>query len=72
MIKRAKSSVIQSTKDVLGGEPVFRGTRVPVKTLIDYLEAGDRLDDFLQDYPTVRKQQVIDVLELAKKRFSKG
>ena len=67
MIKKARNSVIQSSKDILGGEPVFKGTRVPVKTLIDYLEAGDRLDDFLQDYPTVKKRQVIEVLELAKK-----
>ena len=72
MIKKARHTVIQSTKDVLGGEPVFRGTRVPVKTLIDYLEAGDRVDDFLQDYPTVKKRQAIEVLELAKKGLSKG
>ena len=43
----AKESVIQRSKETLGGTPVFNGTRVPVKTLIDYLEAGDRLDDFL-------------------------
>ncbi len=72
MIKKAKNSVIQSTKDVLGGEPVFRDTRVPVRTLIEYLEAGDRLNDFLRDYPTVTKQQVIEVLELAKKDLARG
>ena len=72
MIKRSKSSVIQSTKDILGGEPVFRGTRVPVRTLIEYLKAGDRLDDFLDDYPTVSKKQALELLELAKKNLGKG
>lgn len=71
MIKKAKNSVVQSSKYILGGEPVFRGTRVPVRTLIDYLKSGDRLDDFLKDYPTVTKRQVIDALELAKKGFTK-
>ena len=46
--------------------PVFKGTRVPVQTLIDYLEAGDRLDDFLADYPTVTREQVVAALELAR------
>ena len=63
MIKKAKNIVIESSKDVLGGEPVFKGTRVPVRTFIDYLEAGDNLDDFLKDFPTVKKRQVIDILE---------
>src|SRR3989338_3799057 len=49
-----KPLVIQRSKDVLGGAPVFSGTRVPVGTLIDCLEAGDRLNDFLKDYPSVR------------------
>jgi uncharacterized protein (DUF433 family) len=50
----------------MGGTPVFAGTRVPVQTLIDYLEAGDRLDDFLDDFPTVSREQALQVLELAK------
>ena len=45
-----RDSVIQSTNAILGGTPVFKGTRVPVKSLIDYLEAGDNLDDFLSDF----------------------
>ncbi len=61
-----QQSVIYRSPDVQGGAPVFRGTRVPVKTLVDYLEAGDRLDDFLRDYPTVTREQVLAVLELAK------
>ncbi len=61
-----KDTVIQSSTGILGGTPVFRGTRVPVKTLIDYLEAGDRLDDFLRDFPTVTRGQALQLLELAK------
>ena len=72
MIKISKESIIQSSKNILGGEPVFKGTRVPVGTLIDYLEAGDRIDDFLKDFPTVRKNQVIAVLELTKKGIAEG
>jgi uncharacterized protein (DUF433 family) len=71
MIKHAKKSVIQSSKEILGGEPVFSGTRVPVRTMIDYLEKGDRLDDFLKDFPTVKRTQAIQVLELAKQSISK-
>ena len=66
MSHRSKESVIHRSPDVLGGTPVFGGTRVPVKTLVDYLEAGDRLDDFLRDYPTVTREQALAVLELAK------
>ena len=65
-----KPIVIQSSKDVLGGTPVFCGTRVPVNTLIDYWEAGDRLDDFLKDYPSVSRKQVLQVLELLKEKVS--
>lgn len=61
-----KHSPIQQTDDVLGGAAVFRGTRVPVQTLIDYLEAGDRLDDFLADFPTVTREQAVAALELAR------
>jgi uncharacterized protein (DUF433 family) len=50
----------------MGGTPVFVGTRVPVQTLLDYLEAGDPLDEFLEDFPTVSREQVVAVLELAK------
>ena len=56
---------IESSPDVLGGTPVFTGTRVPVRALIDYLEGGERLDDFLEDFPTVARDHAIAVLELA-------
>jgi len=61
-----KPLIIQKSKDILGGTPVFYGTRVPVGTLIDYLEAGDRIDDFLKDYPSVSRKQALQALELLK------
>ena len=57
---------IHSDPEILGGTPVFVGTRVPVQTLLDYLEAGDPLDEFLEDFPSVNRDQVVAVLELAK------
>ena len=62
----AISPVIHSDPDILGGTPVFVGTRVPVRTLLDYLEAGDPLDEFLEDFPSVTREQAIAALELAK------
>jgi len=61
-----KKAVIQRSPDVLSGTPVFAGTRVPVQTLIDYLEAGDCLEDFLKDFPTVSREQAVAALQLAK------
>lgn len=58
--------LIDRNPDILGGTPVFSGTRVPVRILMEHLEAGDRLDKFLEDYPTVRRDQAIAVLERAK------
>ena len=63
------SSLITSTPDVLGGTPVFRGTRVPVQTLIEYLEGGQTIDDFLDGFPTVAREQIIAFLEEAKARM---
>ena len=57
---------IQSDADIMGGTPVFAGTRVPVQTFVEYLEAGDALDEFLVDFPSVTREQAIAVLELAK------
>jgi len=57
--------LIDSNPDVLGGTPVFSGTRVPLRILMEHLEAGDRLDDFLDDYPTVTREQAVGVLERA-------
>jgi uncharacterized protein (DUF433 family) len=62
-----KSQLIQSSPEILSGTPVFSGTRVPIQTLIDYLEAGDRLDEFLEDFPTVSRTQATMFLKLALK-----
>jgi len=56
------SPVIHSDPDILGGTPVFRGTRVPVRTLLDYLSGGDSLDVFLDHFPTVTREQAIAAL----------
>jgi uncharacterized protein (DUF433 family) len=58
--------LITTSPDRLSGIPVFAGTRVPVQTLVDYLEGGDSLDDFLADFPSVSREHAIAVLELAK------
>ena len=60
-------AIIHSDPDILGGTPVFAGTRVPFQTLIDYLEAGHPLSDFLKDFPTVTRKQAQAALEQAKK-----
>ena len=62
----ARESVIVSDPEILGGTPCFRGTRVPVDSLIDYLEAGDTLDEFLDNFPSVSRDAAIVVLEEAK------
>ncbi len=56
-------AVVHSDPEILGGTPVFVGTRVPVKALLDYLERGHRLDDFLDDFPTVTREQAVAALE---------
>lgn len=58
--------LIDRNPGILGGTPVFSGTRVPVRILMEHLEAGDRLDEFLKDYPTVTRDQAVAVLERAK------
>ena len=55
--------LIERNPNILSGTPVFLGTRVPVRILMEHLEAGDRLDDFLEDYPTVSREQAIGLLE---------
>jgi len=59
-------SVIAIDPDILGGTPCFRGTRVPIDSLIDYLEAGDSLDEFLENFPSVSREAAIAALEEAK------
>ncbi len=62
----APEPLITTSPNRLSGTPVFAGTRVPVQTLIDYLEAGDPLEAFLRDFPTVSREHAVAVLELAK------
>ena len=59
------TSIISCSPDIMGGTPVFAGTRVPVQTLLDYLEAGENIDEFLAGFPTVTRQQVVAFLEEA-------
>ena len=61
------SNLIAIDPEILGGQPVFKGTRVPIETLFDHLEAGVPLEEFLEDFPTVTKEQAIAILEVANK-----
>jgi uncharacterized protein (DUF433 family) len=62
--------VIHSDPEIQGGVPVFFGTRVPVKNLFDYLESGDTLDQFLEDFPSVSREQAVAALELAREALA--
>jgi uncharacterized protein (DUF433 family) len=62
----SEAPLIQRSDNILGGTPVFAGTRVPVKTLFDYLEEGETLHEFLDDFPAVSKEQAVNVLERMK------
>ena len=62
-----KNEIVSVSPEVMGGTPVFAGTRVPVQTLIEYLEGGESIEDFLEGFPTVTREQVIAFLEAALK-----
>ncbi|PIW64071.1 MAG: hypothetical protein COW13_01280 [Candidatus Omnitrophica bacterium CG12_big_fil_rev_8_21_14_0_65_50_5] len=64
-----KSKVIVINSQIMGGAPVFKGTRVPMQTFIDYLESGHTIADFLEGFPSVSKRQVITFLEETKEKF---
>jgi uncharacterized protein (DUF433 family) len=64
-----KPQIISVSPEMMGGTPVFTGTRVPVQTLLDYLKAGETIDDFLDGFPTVTREQVINLLEEAQKQL---
>jgi uncharacterized protein (DUF433 family) len=66
-----KQPVIHSDPDIQGGVPVFVGTRVPVKNLFDYLEAGDSLDGFLKSFPSVTREQAVATLELVREALAR-
>ncbi|GAB4133805.1 MAG: hypothetical protein Fur0046_04960 [Cyanobacteria bacterium J069] len=63
------SSIISISPEVMGGTPVFSGTRVPVQTLFDYLKAGETIDDFLDGFPTVSKEQIVALLGELENQF---
>ena len=65
----AMASIFNVNPEIMGGTPVFAGTRVPVQTLLDYLEAGDSIDEFLKGFPSVTRAQVVGFLEDAKDRL---
>ena len=58
--------IVHRDPDILGGTPVFHGSRVPIRSLFDYLEGGDTLDEFLRQFPSVQREQAIALLELAR------
>ncbi len=63
------SRIISVSSEIMSGTPVFAGTRVPIQTLLDYLKAGESIDDFLEGFPSVNKQQVITLLEEIEKQL---
>lgn len=64
------NSVITISPDIQSGEPVFSGTRVPVKNLFEYLKGGDTIDEFLEGFPSVSREQVLELLNLAEDTFT--
>jgi uncharacterized protein (DUF433 family) len=67
--KASLAGVVSVDSSIMHGTPCFTGTRVPVQTLLDYIEDGDTLDNFLRDFPTVKREQAISFLELAKQQL---
>ena len=63
-----EAEIIHSDPEILGGRPVFTGTRVPISSLFAHLEGGDSIDDFLEGFPSVRRDQVIALLEMSQER----
>ena len=69
MSKEHLAEVFHSDPEIMGGTPVFTGTRVPVQNLVDYLEGGESIEDFLDGFPSVKREQVIAVIEAGKLRM---
>ena len=70
MSTEVETQIISQSPDILSGTPVFAGTRVPVDTIIDYVAGGHSLDEFLDDFPTVRREQALELLEQIKQRLA--
>ncbi|MGH9899248.1 MAG: DUF433 domain-containing protein, partial [Pyrinomonadaceae bacterium] len=69
VLNHMENDIISSSPDIMGGTSVFTGTRVPIQTLLDYLEGGDSINDFLEGFPTVKKVQIIAFLEKVKEQM---
>ncbi len=67
-----RTAVVRSDPEILGGTPVFAGTRVPIETLFDYLEEGETLDEFLRQFPSVTREQALAVLDTARDSLLAG
>ena len=70
MSTEVETQIISQSPDILSGTPVFAGTRVPVDTIIDYVAGGHSLDEFSDDFPTVRREQALELLEQIKQRLA--
>ncbi|HKQ51645.1 MAG TPA: DUF433 domain-containing protein [Pyrinomonadaceae bacterium] len=70
MKAEAEAQIISRSPDIMSGAPVFAGTRVPVQTIIDYLAGGHPLDEFLDDFPTVRREQALELLQRIKEMLA--
>ncbi len=66
-----KRPIVTISNEIMGGTPVFAGTRVPLQTLLDYLKAGETIEDFLEGFPTVKREQIIDFFEEAGREMEK-
>ncbi len=66
-----RETVVTVSREIMGGTPVFAGTRVPIQTLIDFLKAGDTIDDFLDGFPTVTREQAVEFLQQAEAQMEK-
>ena len=70
MSTEIETQIISRSPNILSGTPVFAGTRVPVETIIDYMSAGHSLEEFLDDFPTVRREQALELLQRLKQRLA--
>jgi uncharacterized protein (DUF433 family) len=70
MKTEVETQVISRSPDIMSGTPVFAGTRVPIQTIIDYLAGGHPLDEFLDDFPTVRREQALELLQRVKEMLA--
>lgn len=70
MNKMQNKTIVYKSKQIMGGSPVFAGTRVPIETFLDYIQGGDSIDVFLKDFPSVKRKQVLEFLETIRKYYT--